>query len=289
MRVAYTSDLHVDHSPENRRLTALLGERLRAERPEAFLLIGDVAARPRVVADTLGLIGEPPCPALFVAGNHDIWVSLREQRRGLNSFDRLDEQLPAVCADHGWHYLDHAPLLLDDVAFIGGMGWYDYSYRNRSRDAEITLEHFRAKSYGRWRWGDQHYARFPGEDGELLDDDALCGLLARRLEAQMRQAADWPARTVVAAFHHLPYAALSPPRRMPWDFFLGFAGAPRFGELLDSEERLAAVLFGHVHMKLSLFTPAGIPLRCSCVGYARDWPETELEQVLDRSLAFIEL
>lgn len=289
MRLAFTSDIHTDHSPENGRLAGLLAERLRRERPDAFILIGDVASRPQAVEETLGTLGDLPCPAIYTAGNHDVWVSLGEQRRGVSSFQRLDEELPRICKKHGWHYLDHAPLRLGDVALVGGMGWYDYSYRNQKRDAEITLEHYRAKSFRRWRWGDQYYARFPDGNGGHLGDEALCDLLAARLESQLLEVEGWPVRAVVGAFHHLPYGVLTPPRCLPWDFFLGFAGSPVFGRLLDKERRLAAVLFGHVHMRLSLYTPDGVPLRCSCVGYARDWPEKDLELVLDRSLSFIEV
>jgi predicted phosphohydrolase len=289
VRIAYTSDLHTDHSPENRRLLELLAERLVREAPDAFVLVGDMASRPTVIGESLARLADTPGEKLFVAGNHDVWVSLREQHRGVDSFRRLDEELPALCAEHGWVYLDDGPHRLGGTAFVGGMGWYDYELRNRARDDEITLEHFRRKSYGTWRWGDLHYARFPAEASEeRLSDPALCELLGERLREHLAEIATWDVDRVVAAFHHLPYDALQPPGRLPWDFFLGFAGSPRFGRLLDTEDRLAAVLFGHVHMKLSLFTPRGVPLRCSCVGYARHWPEKDLNLVLDRSLAFIE-
>ena len=55
------------------------------------------------------------------------------------------------------------------------------------------------------------------------------------------------------------------------------------------EKFLAAVLFGHVHMKFSRETPAGRPLVTSCLGYSRHWSEPDPEKALDAALRIIEI
>jgi len=289
LRIAYISDLHVDYSPDNGRLPTLLGERLRVLAPDAFVLIGDVASRLKRTDQSLAEIGEIPCPAIFVPGNHDIWVSIHEQQQGINSFQRLDDKLPEICRRHGWHYLEKEPLVIGDTAFVGGMGWYDYSLRNRARDSEITLANYHSKLYKRWRWSDQYYAVFINECGKRLSDKSMVELELERLRHQLSVVNEQEAQSIVACYHHLPYNALNAPARLPWDFFLAFAGSQRFGEMLEQEAKLAAVLFGHVHLKLALRTPSDKPLLSSCTGYAKHWPEKSPEAALERSLEILEL
>jgi len=289
LRIAFTSDIHADNSEAARRVPRLLGERLRALSPDVFLLLGDLAGAWEVLEDSLAEIGELPCPALFVAGNHDVWVPLAGQSRGETSFDRLDRLLPELCARRGWQFLDAGPVRIGDTAFCGGIGWYDYSLRNRALDAEIPLEVYRRKLFRRWRWGDAVYARFTNEKGEPLPDEELCRLFEQRLRDQLALVAGWEVRTVVGCSHHLPYDVIRPPGRLPWDFFLAYSGSARFGRLFDSEPRLGAVLFGHVHLKFTRQTPAGRPLATSCLGYARHWKEPEPERALDAALRVIEV
>lgn len=289
MRIAYISDLHVDYSPDNGRIPALLGERLRALSPDVFVLVGDVASRLERIEESLAEIGELPCPAILVPGNHDIWVSIHEQKEKINSFQRLDEKLPGICRKYGWHYLEHEPLLVGDTAFIGGMGWYDYSLRNLERDKEIPLSSYHSKVFRRWRWSDQYYAVFVKESGERLSDSAVVELELERLRHQLAIVGNGtsPVKRIVACYHHLPYRVLNAPSKLPWDFFLAFAGSKRFGEVLEKESKLAAVLFGHVHLKLALRTPSDKPLLSSCMGYAKHWPEKSPEEALERSLEML--
>ncbi|MCX7021051.1 MAG: metallophosphoesterase [bacterium] len=289
MRVAFTSDIHADNSESARRVPRLLGDRLRALSPDVFVLLGDLAGHLEVLEESFAEIGELPFPKLFVAGNHDVWVPLNWQSRGETSYDRLDRLLPEICARHGWGYLDGGPLRVGDVGFVGGVGWYDYSLRNRARDGEISMDVYRRKFFRRWRWGDAVYALFTDGEGERLSDEEVCRLLEGRLSKHLAEVARWDVRAVVGCSHHMPYDVIRPPGRLPWDFFLAYAGSARFGRLFDTELRLAAVLFGHVHLKFSRETPAGRPLVTSCLGYARHWSDPDPEKALDAALRIIEI
>src|SRR5690349_9886749 len=75
MRVAYTSDLHVEHHPEVVRLVAQRVEQLG---PDVLVLAGDISHELSVVEDTLRPFAGRK--TLFVPGNHELWAKDSEVR-----------------------------------------------------------------------------------------------------------------------------------------------------------------------------------------------------------------
>src|SRR6266567_2370796 len=71
-------------------------------------------------------------------GTHDIWVTDNDPRG--DSLQVYQEYLPKISGEHGFHYLDHGPMLLKeasggsdpagsaDLALVGSINWYDYSW-----------------------------------------------------------------------------------------------------------------------------------------------------------------
>ena len=53
---------------------------------------------------------------LFVPGNHDLWVP-----PGQDSLHRLEQELPAVCAEAGFHALDSEPATLDGAGPVSAV------------------------------------------------------------------------------------------------------------------------------------------------------------------------
>src|SRR5205823_1776059 len=100
---------------------------LAARPPDVLILAGDLGAGDDF-EECLKLFADLPCQKAAVSGNHDIWVA-SDDARGDSSKLYL-EFLPALCAKYGVHYLDHGPLILPaaDLAIVGSMNWYDYSW-----------------------------------------------------------------------------------------------------------------------------------------------------------------
>ena len=69
MRVAFTSDLHVEHHPE---VVALVAQRVEALAPDVFVLAGDISHDLAVVEETLRAFAGRR--TLFVPGNHELWA-----------------------------------------------------------------------------------------------------------------------------------------------------------------------------------------------------------------------
>src|SRR5262245_5604807 len=127
MRLAVTADLHWGSRPAGDEATRQLAAFLHEQPPDVLVLAGDVGAGEHFAA-CLRLFAGLPCHKALVPGNHDVWVA-PDDTRG-DSLAVYQEHLPRVGADHGFHYLDQGPLLLEeaDIALVGSMNWYDYSW-----------------------------------------------------------------------------------------------------------------------------------------------------------------
>lgn len=131
MRCAVTSDLHLGGTSWPMIQQALQDDVLRdVPAPDVLVLAGDNGEGPDRLAPLLRLLRAelPATPILFVLGNHDLW-SEKSGRSMLNIFtsvasarwDRMDPLL---------HYLEARPYRVGRTAFLGTIGWYDYSARD---------------------------------------------------------------------------------------------------------------------------------------------------------------
>ena len=277
MRIALTSDLHVDHHPE---VVALVAERVRRLEPDVLVVAGDVSsAVDHVEAALAGLRASAP-HAVFVPGNHDLWCTPNVAGTP-NSRARYEEVLPARAQAAGFVPLGHTPVELPTssgpVQFVGVTGWYDYSLRNRQLDATFTLDDYQRGTWGRLRWNDKVRIVWPGEAGEL-DDPAICREQVALLEAQLAAVGERP--TVVVT-HHLPFVELTTSKgEPPWDFLNGFMGSSALGAAILRAPGVKLALAGHTHFRRSArLDGAGGAVRAevSPIGYPREYGRAGLD------------
>jgi hypothetical protein len=264
MRIALTSDLHVEHHPE---VVELIASRLEALAPDLAVVAGDVSHDEQAIERALARLVRAVPRLAFVPGNHDLWC-----REGApSSRERYLELLPAVCDRAGAHPLTRAPLEVGGVTLVGETGWFDYSLRNRALDEVFPLESYRRGAWGRLRWMDKLHVRFPGDDGAQLDDEALTAWMVGRLQAKLASARG----PTVAVTHHLAFAELALARgEPPWDFLNGFIGSARLGAAIAACPHVTLALAGHTHLRRSaLVAGAGGAIACevSPIGYPREY------------------
>lgn len=256
MRICATADLHFNHG-RSRGLAERLIEQINGMSFDVLLLVGDTASGDGdAIEQCLSRI-QFAGPKLFVAGNHELWT------HGGDSYRLFRDQLPRRIADAGWHWLEGNPFVVDDIAIVGTVGWYDYSfaqaqlgiprrfyeqkvspgaagildrYANLLERADDILDSAREVVA---RWNDGQFVKLHRRDEEFLDE--LLRDLRRQLDA-LRQ------RHVIAAIHHLPFAQLLPPsHNAQWDFAKAYLGAEKIGRLLLEFSNISTVLCGHSH------------------------------------------
>ena len=136
MRLLATADLHYNHGKSTRLADELIDGINRMDF-DLLLVIGDTAtsdgdALERCL-ERLKFAG----PKLFVAGNHELWT------RGDDSYRLFKEELPRRVTDAGWHWLQGEPFVADEIAIVGSVGWYDYSFAQKNLG--IPLRFYEAK------------------------------------------------------------------------------------------------------------------------------------------------
>src|SRR5262245_6358214 len=209
LRLAFTADLHWGTHREGDEATRLLASFLRQRPPDVLVLAGDVGANFHF-APCLELFADLPCAKALVPGNHDVWVT-EDDRRG-DSLQVYREHLPRVCAEHGFHYLDSGPLLFPDadLALVGSMNWYDYSWSLDTLRQLFPGEEgrLRTKRFSRGRHNDANFVRWPLDDVSFTQE--AVGALRRHLEESLGKVG----RAVVVT-HHPPFYGLGFPRPSP--------------------------------------------------------------------------
>ena len=283
MRLALTSDLHVEHHPE---VVPLIAERVRAMAPDVLIVAGDVSHKLETLEATLAALQKAAPHLVFVAGNHDLWT----QPGAPSSRVRYEEEIPAACARAGAHAIGRAPVEIDGVVFCGVTGWYDYSLRNRDLDATFTRADYERGAWGRLRWNDTARVVWPDDDGRELDAPAICDRQVAALEAQLSDAGTRP--TVVVT-HHLPFVGLVTSRgELPWDFINGFMGSERLGEVMLRAANVRAGVCGHTHFRKRVDVEGKggrFSVETSPIGYPREYARmaglTLAERVADRTTA----
>jgi predicted phosphohydrolase len=247
LRLSITADLHWGIRPAGDEATRSLVAFLEADPPDVLIIAGDIGADEHF-GPCLELFAGLPCRKALVPGNHDIWVRADDLRG--DSLRVYREHLPALCRAHDFAYLDERPLAFPqaDLAIVGSMNWYDYSW---SLDALRRLfpseeDRLRSKRFLRGRHNDANYVRWP------IDDAAFTAEVVATMREQLRTAFDVVSRAIVVT-HHPPFYGLTFPRPaapqhldgLLWD---AFSGNRAMEELLhEYESRITLAFCGHTH------------------------------------------
>jgi len=247
LRLAITADLHWGIRPAGDEATRLLVSSLEADPPDILVIAGDIGAD-EDFGPCLELFAQLPARKVLVPGNHDIWVRAGDPRG--DSLEVYREHLPALCRTLEFHYLDDGPLLFPeaDLALVGSMNWYDYSWSldTLRRLFPGEMYRLREKRFTRGRHNDANFVRW------ALDDVTFTAQLVATMREQLRTALDVVRRAIVVT-HHPPFHGLTFPRPaapqhldgLLWD---AFSGNRAMEELLtEYQERIAFVFCGHTH------------------------------------------
>ncbi|MCG8407467.1 MAG: metallophosphoesterase [Phycisphaerales bacterium] len=260
MRIIITSDLHYNIS-RSKRPTETVAEEICRRGGDILILVGDSAGADLKELEAVFTLFEPFEGArLAVAGNHELWTHGRE-----DSLHRYENEIATICSRHGVHYLDTEPFIQGNLAIVGNVGWYDFSFRPsvmkiplrfyQHKVAPGAADHIEkhrhlleaaddvipAVRQVSTRWMDGEHVKLPFSDVDFTH--RLVAKLRRHLQ-DVEKVAD----RIIAAVHHLPFAELLPRSIIPnWQFGTAFMGSELFGEALLEFPKISHVFCGHSH------------------------------------------
>ncbi|MFN3651252.1 MAG: metallophosphoesterase [Armatimonadota bacterium] len=263
MRLAITADLHWGVSRRGDRATRALRRRVEELAPDLFAIAGDVGEGGDF-ARCLALFSGLSCPRVLVPGNHDLWI----RAPGASSLALYRERLPRLAVEHGFHYLDTAPLVSDDgaEAVVGSINWYDYSFADPELEREIPAapRMYREKRFPR---GVHNDGRFVSLE---MDDPTFTGEVVEQFRRHLAALPPTVTRVTVIQ-HHPPVRELfwpGPITHVEGRFWLAFTGNRRMQDAVLDDARIAAVVCGHTH---AACTAEVAGRRCFNVGGDYDW------------------
>lgn len=256
IRIAVTSDLHFDRlgvltDPEQvQRVTGEIAD----ARPNAVVIAGDVGhPLDNFCACLDAFVGLGPHVGV-VAGNHDVWRDPTYDSRSL-----WEEVLPRETRRRGLHWLEHDSIIIDRVAILGSMAWYDYSALRRTLAKD---ENFFAAVKSQVS-NDAHWIDWAWSDLEMAG--RLCDHLVKRLE----RCENDPSVDHVVIVTHVPvfeqqmsYGPVDSPNYVANAFFANF----RTGEAILRFSKVRAVASGHLHLSIrSIVARPPMPEVYACV------------------------
>ncbi|MDH3216994.1 MAG: metallophosphoesterase [Candidatus Krumholzibacteria bacterium] len=250
MKIAYSSDFHIDASQKNREAVHKIVRIIGEAEPDVIVIAGDVGNTLVSLEDTLALLSHLNVPKLFVAGNHDVWIEKTNDGHVIDSRRKYDTEIPRACRRTGFCDLTREPRVIDGVGFAGSLGWYDYSFA----DSRLGLTHDQYWQ-GRYQdeiWWDKDMALWPpavsktGMPSERLRDPEVCRELTGRLERHVA-ALERRADEIIVVIHTLPFL-VTLPRSEPPKYLDAFTGSEVLGRMLESHSRVTHCIGGHKHL-----------------------------------------
>ncbi len=247
LRIALTADLHYGtrHTAGN-QATLELAAHLYEHQPDVLILGGDIGAGDDF-ARCLDLFTHLSCLKALTPGNHDIWVTSNDPRG--DSLQVYQQVLPHLAHERGFHYLDHAPLLLPEygLAIAGSINWYDYTWAidELRQTTPDWAERLRTKRFQRGRHNDANYVRWP------YTDTAFTSEVVDRLTRQLDEALSQMDRALVVT-HHPTFREINFPAPEPIQLddllWRAFAGNTMLEEALTKRaDRIPFAFCGHTH------------------------------------------
>jgi hypothetical protein len=287
MRILYSSDFHIDASETSREAAKGIAKYVETAGADAVVIAGDVGNTLDELGEVLSYFADVDIPRLFTAGNHDVWIEKTEAGSLFDSRAKYEIGIPELCHRMGFVDLTRDPIIIENVGFVGSLGWYDYSFA----DPRLGLSD---DDYWRGRYKDEIWwdkgmtfwsprGRAGHETaGKRLRDPEVCHGMVTTLESHL-QAVEDHVDQIIAVVHTLPFQQTLPRSDPPY-YLDAFTGSEKLGTTLSAHPKVTHHIGAHKHLNGD-WTIGNIQSHRRALGRAEG--ETPLDDLIGRSLGLI--
>src|ERR1700694_1602177 len=220
MRVFAISDLHVEHSENDRWVSGISAWDYRKD---VLVCAGDVAQDTKLLGSAFERLRRNFQEIVYVPGNHELWVGRPASSSQRNTSIDKFHQVQALARSCG---IRTEPLDLEMVSLVPLLSWYDHSY---GEPGEELLQ----------RWSDYHLCSWPEQFDQLRITEYFLALNQPFLKTRPQP--------VISFSHFVPRADFLPAAESSRGFLRPVLGT----DLIDAQVRqLGSFLpiYGHYHV-----------------------------------------
>ena len=244
-KIIVLSDIHWDYK-DNKSLWIEYLDKLKNNNYDILLNCGDTSSYNEQYIEALKECSNICKNILTVQGNHDVW--LREEDNGINSWEKYLNRNKLI-SDMGFHSLDSNPYIINKIGFVGNMGWYDYSFKDKivydkyiKNDPMAYYLYFHKKIFpdGLARWNDAIMVDWGKNDREMTK--YFSDLLEKDI-IKIENDCD----IICVILHHVPISRMLVKKDDHWNMGNAFSGSKIFGDIIKRHNKIKYVFCGHTH------------------------------------------
>lgn len=258
MKIIIASDLH--YQEDNYDRVEEFIQSINETGAETLFILGDIASGVILTSKCLQLFRDFKLGKYFIAGNHDIWS------KNFNSLEIYNGFLPNIGKKFDFKFLEGQPIIINGIGFVGTIGWYDYSFRDK--DWDIPFEYYLNKSIPDvTTWVDKLMVNWDLIDGDFTNQTI------KNLEEDIKMVYEKSQR-MVCLCHHVPFFELLPDENNEISrFYRAFSGSEKIGKLINKYPKIKYVFCGHTHRYKKFVTNQFTAIN---IGSRRSKPRFEL-------------
>lgn len=246
MKLGVISDIHVDNYILWNQLTDVIVDTSLSHGVDVLAVCGDITNDIRLFESFFRYLSSSllknNTQILVTPGNHDVWV-YKPQNPIPNSKEKYYEVIPKVLSSmENVHYLPIKPYVKDGHAFVGSMGWYDYSFIDNYDTG--TLSSTIRKSLDK-HWFDKKYIWWGPHQARLEEDNvSILNEMLSSLKRDLNRVKTY--KDITVCLHMVPKFEFCR-SSLELDLFSAYMGTDKMYELIKKYRNVRRVLFGHTH------------------------------------------
>ena len=232
MRIVLVADLH--YQENNSDSVEEFIRSVNQTNADGLFILGDIASGIVLTSKCLQQFRDFKLGKYFIAGNHDLWS------KNFDSLEIYQNFLPNIGKKFGFNFLEKQPVVISEIGFVGTIGWYDYSFRDKTCD--IPLEYYQNKSIPKVAtWVDKLMINWN------LTDEVFTNQTIKNLEKDIEKIYE-QSEKIVCLTHQVPFEELLPDQNDEVGrFYRAFSGSEKIGNLINKYPKIKYVFCGHTH------------------------------------------